>query len=203
MNWSLRSEDGVAIIHLQKRRDLGNCYQYMVDRGLTASYTIACDALGYTLPLLEVNVMQPEPAYAERYQEIFRCPVNFSAGSNDFRFEEQQAETESSRIFEAQCEQICAALDEGGGFTEVIRQHLLQLPNQVSSLERIAERLHTTPRTIQRKREHQLSRTGGEHPQEPGHRVPEDHRTQPGGYRGPTGLRRRAFLQPCLQALDR
>ncbi|NCF17942.1 MAG: helix-turn-helix domain-containing protein [Haliea sp.] len=158
MNWSLRSEDGVAIIHLQKRRDLGNCYQYMVDRGLAASYTIACDALGYTLPLLEVNVMQPAPAYAERYQEIFRCPVNFSAGSNDFRFEEryvheplQQAETESSRIFEAQCEQICAALDEGGGFTEVIRQHLLQLPNQVSSLERIAERLHTTPRTIQRK----------------------------------------------------
>ena len=158
MHWNLRTENKQVIIQLEKRRDLGNCYQYMVDRGLTACYTIACDALGLTLPLLEVNVKQPEPDYADRYREIFKCPINFGAGANDFRFEEhylhqplQQSETESSRIFEAQCEQICANLDEGGGFTEVVRQHLLQLPNQISSLERIAERLHTTPRTIQRK----------------------------------------------------
>ena len=158
MHWSLRTERGMAIINLEKRRDLGSCYQYMVDRGLAASYTIACDALGNRLPLLEVNVIQPEPDYADRYREIFQCPINFGAQANDFRFEEQflhqplqQAETESSRIFEAQCEQICDDLDDGGGFTEVVRQHLLQLPNQVSSLERIAERLHTTPRTIQRK----------------------------------------------------
>jgi AraC-like DNA-binding protein len=158
MHWSLRTDGEIAIIQLEKRRDLGSCYQYMVDRGLAACYTIACDALGQALPLLEVNVKQPEPDYAGRYQEIFRCQINFGAEANDFRFEErylhqplQQAETESSRIFEAQCEQICANLDHGGGFTEVVRQHLLQLPNQVSSLERIAERLHTTPRTIQRK----------------------------------------------------
>lgn len=158
MNWTLRTDDSVATIQLEKRRDLGNCYQYMVDRGLAASYTIACDALGQRLPLLEVNVTQSQPDYADKYGEIFECPVNFGAGANDFRFEErylhqplQQAETESSRIFEAQCEQICADLDEGGGFTEVVRQHLLQLPNQIASLDRIAERLHTTPRTVQRK----------------------------------------------------
>ncbi len=158
MHWTLRTEDGRAIMHLEKQRDLGGCYQYMIDRGLAASYTIACDALGHTLPLLEVNVAQPEPVYADLYRETFDCPIHFGAGTNDFRFEErylyeplQQTETESARIFEAQCEQICANLGEGGGFTEIIRQHLLQLPNQVSSLERIAERLHTTPRTIQRK----------------------------------------------------
>ena len=158
MHWTLRTENGVAIMHLEKRRDLGSCYQYMIDRGLAASYTIACDALGYRLPLLEVNVMQPEPDYADRYREIFECPINFGAQTNDFRFDEQylfqplqQAETESSRIFEAQCEQICASLDDSGGFTEVVRQHLLQLPNQIASLERIAQRLNTTPRTIQRK----------------------------------------------------
>jgi AraC-like DNA-binding protein len=158
MHWTLTTEDRVAVIQLEKRRDLGNCYQYMVDRGLAACYTIACDALGHRLPLLEVNVRQPEPDYSAMYAEFFQCPVNFGARANDFRFEAQyldqplqQSETESSRIFEAQCEQICANLDEGGGFTEVVRQHLLQLPNQVSSLERIAARLHTTPRTIQRK----------------------------------------------------
>jgi len=60
-----------------------------------------------------------------------------------------QAESESARIFAAQCKQICASLVEEGTFTEVIRQHLLQLPNQIASLENIAvEYLKTTALTI-------------------------------------------------------
>ena len=54
-------------------------------------------------------------------------------------------------MFAAQCERICAELERGGSFAELIRQHLVQLPNQLASLETIADRLCTTPRTIQRK----------------------------------------------------
>jgi AraC-like DNA-binding protein len=158
MYWSLRTEDELAIVSLEPQRDLGGCYQYMIDRGLAASYTIACDALGYPPPLVEVNVRQPEPCYAQLYRDTFNCPVNFGAPNNDFRVEEsyfrlplQQAESESARIFASQCEQICANLVKEGSFSEVIRQHLLQLPNQMASLEKIADRLHMTPRTIQRK----------------------------------------------------
>jgi AraC-like DNA-binding protein len=156
--WSLYTEDGVAVINLEPHRDLGGCYQYMIDRGLAAGYTIACDALGYPPPLVEVNVRQPEPPYAQLYRDTFNCPVNFGAPNNDFRMEEScitlpllQAESDSARIFAAQCKQICASLVEEGSFAEVIRQHLLQLPNQIASLENIADRLHMTPRTIQRK----------------------------------------------------
>ncbi|MEE4146998.1 MAG: AraC family transcriptional regulator [Halieaceae bacterium] len=158
MFWSLRTDNGLAVISLEPQRDLGGCYQYMVDRGLAASYTIACDALGFAPPLVEVNVRQPEPSYGQLYRDIFKCPVNFGMPENDFRMEEhyislplQQAESESARIFAAQCEQICANLVSKGSFAEVIRQHLLQLPNQMASLESIAGRLHMTPRTIQRK----------------------------------------------------
>lgn len=158
MHWSLRTEHGVATIALRKQRDLGGCHQYMIDRGLAASYTIAAEALGKRLPLLEVNVAQPEPGYADSYREFFGCPVNFGAGSNDFRFADRflyepllQSETASARVFAAQCERICAELERGGSFAELIRQHLVQLPNQLASLETIAERLCTTPRTIQRK----------------------------------------------------
>ena len=112
MHWSLRAADEVAIIALRKQRDLGGCHQYMIDRGLAASYTIAAEALGKRL---------------------------------------LQSETASARVFAAQCERICAELERGGSFAELIRQHLVQLPNQLASLETIAERLCTTPRTIQRK----------------------------------------------------
>jgi len=158
MHWSLHTEGELAVITLEKHRDLGGCYQYMVDRGLTAAHTIACVALGYEMPLSEVNVRQRRPDYAAQYEAAFKCPVNFGAESNDLRFNEsylaeplQQAETDSARLFAAQCEQICANLAEEGSFSEVIRLHLLQLPNQISSLESIAERLHMTARTIQRK----------------------------------------------------
>ena len=158
MYWSLYLEDDVAVIQLEPHHDLGGCYQYMLERSLAAGYTIAGDALGSRLPLTEVNVSLPEPQHVQLYQDTFRCPVNFNAPNNDFRFSKSylktpllQAESESARIFAAQCEQICANLVDQDSFSEVIRQHLLQLPNQIASLEKIAERLHMTSRTIQRK----------------------------------------------------
>ena len=158
VHWSVRTEGGVAIIAASRQRDLGGCHQYMIDRGLAAAYTIAAEALGKRLPLIEANVTQPEPVYAGSYREFFDCPVNFGAASNDFRFAESflyeplvQSETASARVFAAQCERICAELERGGSFAELIRQHLVQLPNQLASLETIADRLCTTPRTIQRK----------------------------------------------------
>jgi AraC-like DNA-binding protein len=158
MYWSLYTEDGQAVIQLEPHQDIGKCRPFMIERSLAAGYTIACDALGFTLPLTEVNVSLPEPAHAQLYRDTFKCQINFDANSNDFRFDETQlmtpllqTESESARIFAAQCEQICANLVEQGSFSEVIRQHLLQLPNQIASLEKIAERLHMTPRTIQRK----------------------------------------------------
>lgn len=158
MHWSLRTERGNAIISLRQQRDLGGCQQYMIDRGLTAAYTIASEALGKPLPLRQLNVAQPEPGYAATYHEFFDCPIQFDAESNDFRFDEKfltepllQSETASARVFASQCERICAELERGGTFAELIRQHLVQLPNQLASLENIASRLCTTPRTVQRK----------------------------------------------------
>jgi AraC-like DNA-binding protein len=158
MHWSLRTEGDHAIIALRPQRDLGGCLQYMIDRGLAASYTIATEALGKSLPLRELHVAQPAPAYADAYAEFFHCPVRFDASTNDFRFDARhleepllQSETASARVFAAQCERICAELERGGSFAELIRQQLVQLPNQLASLETIAERLCTTPRTIQRK----------------------------------------------------
>jgi AraC-like DNA-binding protein len=37
--WSLYTEDGVAVINLEPHRDLGGCYQYMIDRGLADENT--------------------------------------------------------------------------------------------------------------------------------------------------------------------
>jgi AraC-like DNA-binding protein len=158
MYWSLYTENGQAIIQLEPHHDIGSCRPYMLERSLAAGYTIACDALGFTLPLTEVNVALPQPTHAQLWQDTFNCQINFDAECTEFRFSEHyletpllQTESESARIFDAQCAQICANLVEQGSFSEVIRQHLLQLPNQIASLEKIAERLHMTPRTIQRK----------------------------------------------------
>ena len=88
MYWSLYTEDEQAVIQLEPHHGIGNCRPYMLERSLAAGYTIGCDALGFMLPLTEVNVALPEPAHAQLYRDTFNCPVNFDAPCNDFRFTE-------------------------------------------------------------------------------------------------------------------
>jgi AraC-like DNA-binding protein len=158
MHWSVSTQDGVAILSPRTTRDLGSSHQYMIDRGLAASYNICREALGCPLPILEVNLTQPEPSYAQKYRDIFDCPVHFEQPSNDYRFDEAyltqpqaQADPESARVFALQCEKICQRLEQGSSFTETVRQHLLEPGNKIRRLDTVAKRLYTTPRTIQRK----------------------------------------------------
>lgn len=158
MHWSVSTRNGMAILTLGPMRDLGNCYQYMIDRGLIASYLIFREALGTSLPLREVNIMQSEPVYADRYRALFNCPINFSAASNNYIFDKHhlnrplpQSDPNSNIIYRAQCEETSHGLQHEFSYKDFIRQHMFALENHQSSLQIIAEKLHTTPRTIQRK----------------------------------------------------
>lgn len=158
MHWSLSEDDGIVTISLKPLRELGSCYQYMIDRGLIASYIIFKEALGQNLPLLEVNIMQKKPGYFERYSELFNCKINFDCESNNFKFDAKyislqllQADKNTNAIYISECEKTCQQLADVVTFKDLIRQQVLSLDNHQSSLEAIADKNFTTPRTIQRK----------------------------------------------------
>lgn len=158
MHWSLSEDNGIATISLKPLRELGSCNQYMIDRGLIASYIVFKEGLGQEFPLLEVNIMQKKPEYSEHYSELFNCKINFDCESNNYKFDAKhlytqflQADPNTNAIYSIECEKTCDLLQDTVSFADLIRSHVLELGNHQSSLEAIAKKMFTTPRTIQRK----------------------------------------------------
>lgn len=158
MDWTLSVEDNMAYTTLEPLLDLGPCYQFMVDRGLAASYQILKEALGRDLPLAEVSLTSEEPEYSHRYSEFFSCQIKFSAAQNGFKMDVPyltepllQTDSSSNAIYCAEAEKICRQLEGGFQFKDLIRQHIAGFEGQQNNLEFIAEKFHATPRTIQRR----------------------------------------------------
>lgn len=158
MHWITTVRGDTASVSLSKLRDLGECHQYMIDRGLVASRIIFEEALGDKLNISAVYLTQSEPAYAQRYRDIFACPVFFGANENCYEFPAEvltrplvHAEPETSRIYAAQCERICKQLANNQTFSDIVRNYILSSAHQASTLEHVADYLHTTVRTVQRK----------------------------------------------------
>jgi AraC-like DNA-binding protein len=158
MQWNTTVRGDRAYVSLEKLRDLGGSYQYMVDRGLVASHTIFKEALGQDLPVLEVHLKQAKPAYAHAYSHYFKCPIHFNSSENYYAFDSKllyhplaQSEPETARIYGNQCAKICLQLARNSTFSDVVRNHILSSPREIFTLETIAERINMTARTVQRK----------------------------------------------------
>jgi AraC-like DNA-binding protein len=158
MHWSISVKDGKAVIAEQPLRDLGNCEQYMIDRGMIAVYLIFSEALGRPIKLHEIHLTQEKPDYADKYQQFFNCPIKFGQRMNSCIFDEAdlyeplpQSDPDSSLIFQKQCESTCHKLGDKFCFSDLVRQHILAQDSSECTLERIAEKLHLTPRSVQRK----------------------------------------------------
>ncbi len=152
-------EDGAwGVLEMEPLRDLGDAYTFMRDRDISAAYGIACEALGRRLPLVRVDLKQKSSDYEEQYTNIFKAPIKFNAEREAIVFEKEwldaplhRADPATSNVFASQCERISAALRNEYNLTEHIRTLVLNWEDAPKTLEEVADVLHITPRTIQRK----------------------------------------------------
>lgn len=158
MHWITTVRGDTAYVSLSKLRDLGECHQYMIDRGLVASRIIFEEALGSPLNISAVYMTQSEPEYADRYRELFDCEIHFGANENCYEFPAEvltrpliHAEPETSRIYASQCERISKQLASNQTFSDIVRNYILASAHQSTSLEQAADYLNMTVRTLQRK----------------------------------------------------
>ncbi len=156
--FSLYVEADKAVLEMEPIRDLGNTYQFMLDRDISAAYTIACEALGQALPLSSLDLKQTTSKHPEKYREIFNAPLNLGARRNALVFARQwldhsleRSEAATSKVFAHQCQVISESLWQKFSLTEHIRSLVLNWNEAPKSLEEIAQVLHASPRTIQRK----------------------------------------------------
>lgn len=147
-----------GVLEMEALRDLGDAYGFMRDRDISAAYCIAGEALGERLPLIRVELRERNSGYIAAYEKLFRCNIELGAKRDAIVFEKawldkplHRADPATSKVFASQCEQISKILRNEFSLTEHIRSLVLNLDEAPKSLEEIADALHSSPRTIQRK----------------------------------------------------
>ncbi|MCY1288905.1 putative HTH-type transcriptional regulator [compost metagenome] len=107
----------------------------------------------------EVRFQHPAPADVGEHARIFRCPVLFDQADNALVFPKRllatplgQADAQVRGTLDAYAERLLAELRQGHHVLDRARLELAgQLGEQAPDLERLAERLQLSPRTLQRR----------------------------------------------------
>lgn len=123
-----------------------------------ASLKLICDdLLGQPLPLSAAQFRYAEPAYSERYPLSFACPLSFNAQRNAFAFPatwlDQRlplADPVTHNEMLARCRKQNAEFTTRQAWLGRIRQLLAEQLTEPPGLERLAQQMHCSPRTLRR-----------------------------------------------------
>lgn len=134
---------------------------FVVERGVSATVSIASELLQAPLKPLAVEFAMPEPDDLSPYRDAFDCPIRFAAGRNgvlvahaDLRRELPQAQDDARERGELLCEQACAALSLNLGATPTVRavqQLLIRDSASLLDAATAALRLGISERTLHRR----------------------------------------------------
>ena len=114
---------------------------------------------GLDIPPTEVRFQHPAPPDIGEHQRIFRCPVLFDQVDNALVFPKRllatplgQADAQVRRMLDAYADRLLGELRQGSHVLDRARLELArQLPEQGADLERLAQALTLSARTLQRR----------------------------------------------------
>ena len=105
----------------------------------------------------EVHLNHPQPAYAEAYYELTRCPVLFDQPRTELILESRlldtplaMADKATAVMAESQCEEILARMGPKEGIVAKVRRILLSNPGTFPPVDVVASHLATSTRTLSR-----------------------------------------------------
>ncbi|WP_170150201.1 AraC family transcriptional regulator [Parahaliea mediterranea] len=157
--WRLLEDESDAILEAREVEPLSPCLHYMIERDFIAVNIMCREMLGLDKTIMrEVQLSYPPPCYAGRYAEFFGCPVVFGAEHNRLIFESNwlhrplpQANTAIHQVCVAQCEEMLERLRDESCYAGIIEYLMVDSSGGFLSLEKIAEKLNASPRTLRRK----------------------------------------------------
>ncbi|NNK32181.1 MAG: AraC family transcriptional regulator [Xanthomonadales bacterium] len=129
-----------------------------LDRDLSAAVVAFSAILGRTLPLRAVDLAHDGHGQQDRYRDYFRCDTRFSRRPSRLIFDAAlldeplpQSDPDTSRHFRQQCRMMIAKLKNQSYFANDVRMLLLAKPGRFPGIERVAEQLHVSVRTLRRR----------------------------------------------------
>ncbi|WP_339418647.1 AraC family transcriptional regulator [Pseudomonas sp. RL_105y_Pfl1_103] len=124
---------------------------------LVSLKVICDDLLGQPLPMLGARFEHLAPDYQARYSESFNCPLHFEATDNAFAFDRQWldhplplADTITHQAMAERCRKQNIEFTGRQAWLGRVRQLLSAQLGAAPGLERLAEQLNCSPRTLRR-----------------------------------------------------
>jgi AraC-like DNA-binding protein len=135
-------------------------WQYSVEELLSTFLSGVCQLVNREVRFSEIEVSYPEPAYGQRYEEQFRCPVSFGRRKDLFRTSPHLRELPTSTghpevaaFCRRRCEEIMAKMRKSDARVDAIRKIIMSSPGRFPRLDEVAARLALSPRTLRRRLE--------------------------------------------------
>lgn len=133
------------------------CQQFLLERDLSSIMTMVVDLFNLEAPIRQVTFKYPKPQDVTPYQQAFGLTPLFDQPDNSISFDRfflDVALAQANPVLAKHCEQACRDLlnqrQQRSGLAEQVRNLLLAQPGHLPSMERIAEELHISSRTLRR-----------------------------------------------------
>lgn len=149
--------EGEGCYQIDAKATLGELRLLAVEDILSNIITTCRWVLGKNLPVTRLRCDYPAPPHADRYNEIFQCPIQFDAPGTQLFFEAAildlplpQSSPLSAALYERLCEEKSISRNQGDVAWRVW-QIIVRDPAAPPGLEAAARELHCSPRTLSRK----------------------------------------------------
>lgn len=150
-------DNGVSYLRASESIPLGPMGRFAAEGLMTSLHTIARFLVGEPLQGVSVGFAHAEPAYVQRYTEVFGGEVLFDQPFHFIGLPSEYlarpmalANPATVQMCEQQCEALLATLDVQEGLLTRIRRLLLARPGEFPDLESVAADLHTSGRSLRR-----------------------------------------------------
>jgi len=129
-----------------------------LDRDMAAAVIAFSSIMGKRFPLSGVHLAHDGHGRQAEYRDHFACEIQFCTYPSKLMFSSDlldqplpQSDPDSSRYFRRQCQMLIAKLKSQSLFTDDVRMMLLAHPGHFPTIDRVAEQLHVSVRTLRRR----------------------------------------------------
>ena len=158
VDWAYEISDSGVIHHLSCNEEYKPLRLFLLERVLAFFQTSAEELAGSETRPTKVLVDYKAPKHFKRYKEIFRCPVYFEQPCVEMHYPRSYLDQElkgydpqSHGVLEALQSSLLKKLTAEKDMVNEVKMALRRKPGEFPSLEQVASKLATSPRTLRRK----------------------------------------------------
>ena len=158
LDWSYEVQGNTVVHSVRVDEPEEKLRIFLIERGFATIQAHCEEMIGSHAKPIRVLFDYKAPSNFERYKDIFRCPLRFSQENSELYHPAEfldhtldTHDTQTGEVLQALRTTLHEKLSSGGDIVHDVKMALRRTPGEFPSLERIAEEMAMSSRTLRRK----------------------------------------------------